>query len=118
MALTDPVDQGVSGYRRGKPKTHAPVILKTQAVGLLSVIRDLFVMCRDNDGLFIVNLVLVNMFQSPQTKLFGAIEALDKQTGVFCFQPPHQFDTPPPAFVSALVCKMAVGFIVTVHAGT
>ena len=42
-ALADPVGQRMAHDRRRKAESHAQVVLKTQAVGILAVIADLVV---------------------------------------------------------------------------
>ena len=84
----------------------------------MAVIADLVVTGADDDRLFVENLVLIHVFEPPKSEILGAVKSLDEQTWLGRLHTCHQLDTPPPALVAALVRKMSMAFIVTVHAGT
>ena len=101
------------GRRETEP--HAPVVLKPQAVGVLPIVADLVMAGADNDRLFVVDLVLIDVFHAPEAEVLGAVEALDEESGIDGLEPAHEFDSRAPALVAPLPGGMPVRLVVAVE---
>jgi hypothetical protein len=68
------------GGREAEP--HAPVVLKPQAVGVLSIVADLVVPGAHDDRLLVVDLVLIDVLEAPEAEVLRAFESmLRKKSG-------------------------------------